>query len=103
LNIFLFFIFKNIFFDKFKLVYLFNLNFNLIIKLILTLLFFAFVVDTTLKFSKMNFFLQFISDNFGGFISTHHFISTMKQSKSSDVNLEWCQQQMLKDKINFKI
>jgi hypothetical protein len=31
------------------------LNFNLIIKLILTLLFFTFVVDT--NFSKMNFFM----------------------------------------------
>ncbi len=58
---------------------------NLVIKLILTLLFFTFVVDATLNFSKMNFF-RLISDNFGGSISTHHFISTIKQPKSSDIN-----------------
>jgi hypothetical protein len=53
------------------------LNFNLVIKFILTLLFFTFVVDTILNFSMMN-FLRLIADNFGDFISTHHFISTIK-------------------------
>jgi hypothetical protein len=63
----------------------FNNNFKLILTLILKL-FFTFVVDTTLNFSKMN-FLRFISENFDGFISTHHFISTIKPPKFS-VSLE---------------
>jgi hypothetical protein len=61
------------------------LNFKLILALILKLLFFTFVVDTNLNFSKMN-FLRLIFENFGGFISTHRFISTIKPPKSSDIN-----------------
>ncbi len=43
-------------FPSLRLTIITILNFNLVIKLILTLLFFTFVVDTTLSFSKMIFF-----------------------------------------------